>query len=89
MERDYSDNHKLCLTKALLVFLSEEKTLCGGFNLYKNYIQSFVLTEPDTNIVSNQRRPSLELSAISSFYKFTNHTEDPAFFNFFNFNVQH
>lgn len=86
MDQDFSENKKLCLTKALLVCLSDNKTFQDGFKLYETYIKSFVLTEADTNIISHQRRPELQEQAVSAFFK-TNKKEDPAFFNFSNFTV--
>ena len=84
MSRDFCENKQYCLTKAILICLSEEKTSESGFKLYQKYLKSFVLTEPDTNLVSHQRRPQLEYEAICLYYKNKN-LEDPAFFNFFNF----
>ena len=85
MSRDFCDKRQYCLTKAILICLSEEQTGESGFKLYQKYLKSFVLTEPDTNLVSHQRRPHLEYEAICSYYKQHENLEDPAFFNFFNF----
>ena len=85
MSRDFCDKRQYCLTKAILICLSEEQTSESGFKLYQKYLKSFVLTEPDTNLVSHQRRPHLEYEAICSYYKQHENLEDPAFFNFFNF----
>ena len=86
--RDFCANGTYCLTKAVLINLSDAQTPLSGFKLYQQYLKSFVLTEPDTNLVAHQRRPALEQEAICSYYK-KNHNEDPAFFHFFNFNVSY
>lgn len=86
--RDFCDKGNHSMTKAVLIFLSENQTTLDGFKLYQKYLKSYVLTESDTNLVAHQRRPSLEHEAICSYYK-KGHTEDPAFFHFFNFNVRY
>ena len=85
MSCDFCDKRQYCLTKAIIICLSEEQTGESGFKLYQKYIKSFVLTEPDSNLVSHQRRPHLEYEAICSYYKQHENLEDPAFFNIFNF----
>ena len=86
MNFDFCEKKTICLTKALLISLSEDQTKQSGFNLYKKYLRAFVLSEHDTNLVAHQRRITLENEAIKNYYK-KNQDEDPAFFNFFNFNV--
>lgn len=84
--KDFCEGQKHSLSKGLLIALSNEQNIKSGFQLYQQYLKTFVLTEADTNIISHQRRPQLEEEACTVFYK-QNHSDTPAFFDFYNFNV--